>query len=325
MNAELLLQFLRDPAWDAPFFKRLAHNDTGQAAGHQGGVVIPKDLREFFPTLDETLASAAAPTVDRSLAAEMYVPGRQLARDVIRYQFQTWGGTRSAESRITSNLGPITNLARAGDLLIMQRNRERFDAFRLLLVRQTDEAFRRFDQLTGGHKWGPVFADAPPISQSELIQARTSMLAETEQPFVAVREGVPARVETTRSAIARDAAFRAILLTQYERRCAVSGIGLTTRLVAEAQAAHVVPLGRGGADEPRNGFILTRTLHWAFDRGLFGIDEHRRVIVPRPVQAIAANEWLVQFQGRAIREASVESLRAAQEAFAWHRQNMMWQ
>lgn len=80
MNADLLLQFLNDPAWDAPFFKRLAHNDTGQASGHQGGVVVPKDLRVYFPALDEGLASANAPTVDRYL-------------------------TRSAESRLTDNLG----------------------------------------------------------------------------------------------------------------------------------------------------------------------------------------------------------------------------
>src|SRR5438552_1864939 len=122
MEAELLLQFLRDPAWDSPFFKRLAHNDTGQAVGHQGGIVVPKDLRIFFPTLDEGLASATAPTVDRSLSAEMFTPGRQVASDTIRYQFQTWGGTRPAESRITDNLGPIRNIARAGDLLIIQRN-----------------------------------------------------------------------------------------------------------------------------------------------------------------------------------------------------------
>ena len=106
------------------------------------------------------------------------------------------------------------------------------------------------------------------------------MLAETQQPFVAIREGAPPRVHTSRAAIARDAAFRAVLLIQYERRCAVSRIALTTRSVAETQAAHIIPLGRGGPDEPRNGFTLTSTLHWAFDRGLFGIDENRRVIIP---------------------------------------------
>jgi putative restriction endonuclease len=324
MDGKQLLQFLGDRAWDAPFFKRLAHNDTGQAAGHQGGVVIPKDLRGFFPTLDESLASAEFPTVDRNLAAEMFIPGRQLGSDIIRYQFQTWGGTRSAESRITDNLGPIRNLASGGDLLVMQRNRERLDLFRLLLIRQSDEAFVQFERLTTGRNWGPLLTDDPPISQSELIAARAAMLAETEQPFIPVRENIT-RVATTRAAIARDAAFRATLLMQYERRCAISGIALTTRSVAETQAAHIVPLGRGGADEPRNGFTLTSTLHWAFDRGLFSINNDRRVIIPRSVKAIAANEWLIQFNEVPIREATNASLRAAQEAFTWHREYTMWQ
>ena len=256
MNSKLVIQFLRGPEWDLPFFKRLAHNDTGQAVGHQGGIVIPKDLRIFFPTLDEAVTSAAAPTVDRSLNAEMFIPGRQVGSNTIRYQFQTWRGRRRPESRITSNLGPITNLAHEGDLFVMQRNRERLDLFRLLLVRQSDEAFREFDRLTASRRWGPLFTDQPPISQEELTSARAAMLAETQQPFVPIRPDIP-RVASSSAAIARAAAFRGTLLVEYERRCAVRWIALTTRSVAETQAAHVVPLGRGGADEPRNGLALT--------------------------------------------------------------------
>lgn len=324
MNFELLLQFLNDAAWDSPFFKRLAHNDTGQATGHQGGVVIPMDLRVYFPALDEGLANAVAPTVDRHLIAEMYIPGQQVGNDVVRYQFQTWGGTRSAESRLTDNLGPIRNLAHAGDLFIMQRSRDRVDCFRLLLVRQTDAAFGGFDALTQGGRWGALFADRPPVSQQELVTARTAMLAETAQPFVPVRENVP-RIATTRAAIARDTAFRETLLSQYQRRCAVSGIALATHTVAEAQAAHVIGLGRGGADEPRNGFTLTGTLHWAFDRGLFGVGDDRRVIVPARVRIMPENTWLVQFHERPITEASAAALRTAREAFAWHRENLLAQ
>ena len=47
-----LQSILADPAWDAPFFKLLANNDTGAASGHQGGVVIPKELRPYFPSLN---------------------------------------------------------------------------------------------------------------------------------------------------------------------------------------------------------------------------------------------------------------------------------
>lgn len=322
MTAELLTQFLSDPAWDAPFFKRLAHNDTGQAAGHQGGIVIPKDLRTYFPALDEELATAAAPTVDRHLWAEMFIPGQQVGSDVVRYQFQTWGGTRSAESRITDNLGPIRNKAHEGDLFIMQRSRDRLNCYRLLLVRQTDTAFAGIDIHTGGRRWGPLFTARTPLSQTELIIARTAMLAEAAEPFVSVRDQVP-RVATNRQAIARDTAFRATLLAQYRRRCAVSRIALATTSEVEVQAAHVVPLSRGGADEPRNGLTITGTLHWAFDRGLFGIGDNRRVIVPPRVRAIQENEWLHQFHDRPIDEAETPALRTAVEAFRWHRENVL--
>ena len=322
MNSDLLLQFLNDPAWDAPFFKRLAHNDTGQARGHQGGVVVPKALRAFFPALDEGLASASTPTVDRYVIAEMFIPGLQVGSDIVRYQFQTWGGKRTAESRLTDNLGPIRNKAHEGDLLIMQRSRDRLDSFRLLLLRETDEAFAQLNLFTQGKPWGALVAGRLPISQQELVAARSAMLADAQQPFVPVRENVP-RVTSSRQAIARDTAFRETLLAQYRRRCAVSGIALATRSLAEAEAAHVVPIGRGGPDEPRNGFTLTGTLHWAFDHGLFGVGDNRRVIVPEPVRAMPENAWLVQFHDQRIIEAETLGWRTAPEAFAWHRSNVL--
>lgn len=324
MNSNLLLRFLNDPAWDAPFFKRLAHNDTGQASGHQGGVVVPKCLRIYFPELDEGLASAKAPTVDRYLIVEMFLPGQQVGSDIVRYQFQTWGGTRSPESRLTDNLGPIRNKASEGDLFIMQRSRDRLDSYRILLVRKTDVAFARFDALVKGMKWGVLFAAHPPISQAELLAARTAMLVDTAQPFVPIREDVP-RIATSRQAIARDTAFRETLLAQYRRRCAVSGIALTTHSLVEAEAAHVIPIGRGGPDEPRNGITLTGTLHWAFDRGLFGIGDNRRVVVPGRVRRMQENSWLVQFHDKPIAEADRSALRTANEAFAWHRANLLAQ
>src|SRR5262249_53437778 len=155
--------------------------------------------------------------------------------DTIRYQFQTWGGTRSAESRLTDNLGPIRNKAHEGDLFIVQRSRDRLHSYRLVLVRKTDAAFAQLDALTQGRRWGALFATRLPISQQELVSARAAMLADAAQPFVPLRDIVP-RVATSRQAIARDTAFRETLLTQYRRRCAVSGIALATHSLAETEA-----------------------------------------------------------------------------------------
>ena len=322
MTAELLLQFLADTAWDEPFFKRLSNNDTGNSTGHQGGVVIPKDLRLYFPTLDEGLASAAAPTVDRKLTVEMFLAGMPVGSAIVRYQFQTWGRTRTAESRLTDNLGPIRNEARGDDLFIMQRSRDRLEHYRILLVRKTDAAFSELDKLIYERRWGVLFEGRPPLSQVELTVARAEMLADSAQPFIPIRENVP-RIPTNRKAIARDTAFRETLLRQYRRQCSVSEIALATRSLAETEAAHIIPVACGGADEPRNGFTLTGTLHWAFDRGLFGIDTDRKVLVPAAVRAMPENKWLVQFHGKRIAEAELPGLRSAMEAFAWHRENLL--
>lgn len=318
------LQFLNDSAWDAPFFKRLANNDTGHATSHQGGVVIPKALRCYFPALDEGLVSVAKPTVDRYLMADMFVLDQQVGSAIVRYQIQTWKGMRDAESRITVNLGPILNRAHGGDLLIMQRSRDKLEVYRLILVQITDVAYAQIDKLRQNRNWGALYPTVPPMSQTDLIAAKDTMLAEVAQPFVPIRSEIP-RTIATRAAIARDTAFRETLLAQYQRSCAVSGISLTANSVAEVQAVHVVGLSQGGADEPRNGLTLTGTLHWAFDKGLFSVSDTRRVIIPDRVMSMPENAWLSQFRDSPIREASKSDLRTAPEAFAWHRENLLAQ
>src|SRR2546423_108058 len=131
-----LLNFLSSEKWDAPFFKRLARNDTAEARGHQAGMVLPKDLREFFPALDERRISTRQPTLDRYIRVEMFSGVKQIATGAVRYQFQTWGGTRSPESRITDGFAPIHRRARGGDILLFQRSAEALDQFRFILIRQ---------------------------------------------------------------------------------------------------------------------------------------------------------------------------------------------
>ena len=322
MNGTAFFHFLNDPLWDTPFFKRLSHNDTGRASGHHGGVVIPISLREYFPDLDESLASPVAPTMDRRIVAEMFLLDSRVGVELIRYQFQTWRATRSAESRLTDNLGLIRNQAREDDILLMQRSFDHLGIYRLILIPQSPATYPLVESLTSGRRWGALYADRPPISHSEIVSAREEMLAESYQPFVPTRVVVPRR-SITRSAIARDTAFRETMLSQYDRRCAVSGIGLATQAIFEVQAAHVIGLCDGGADEPRNGIALTGTLHWAFDQGLFVVGEDRRIIVPPAVSAMGENEWLTQFHGRRIMEARSENLRTAAEAFTWHREKFL--
>ncbi|MEN5084017.1 HNH endonuclease [Bosea sp. TWI1241] len=80
----------------------------------------------------------------------------------------------------------------------------------------------------------------------------------------------------------RDANFRHAICRAYSKRCAVTGI----RIIngggrAEVQAAHIVPVDKGGPDTVQNGIALCSTAHWLFDRHLISIDEEYRLLVSR--------------------------------------------
>jgi len=89
-------------------------------------------------------------------------------------------------------------------------------------------------------------------------------------------------------------------------------------MLHEVESAHVVPVSEGGSEDIRNGFTLTQTLHWAFDRGLFGVTAARTIYVPRRVKRMTENAFLRQFENKPITEAKTASLRVHADAFRWH-------
>lgn len=316
----VFLQLLKDPTWDSPFFKRLAKNDSGQAKGHQGGVAIPRELHQYFPVLDEGQASAESPTASAFLRMELY-DGIAIGTTFARYHFQTWRGKRVPELRLT-RLADLHSRSKEGDLLIFQRKGNMMDCYRVFLVSKTCSDFTSVNQLTNGQDWGILFAKRIPVIKDDLVNERSLMDQESLQPFK-ISQPVRRGAQSEKTRIIRDTVFRSILLQQYGRRCAISGIALSTPGTSEVQAAHVVALNQGGADEPRNGFTLTSTLHWAFDNGLFGIGDDRRVIIPDVVLDINENKWLEKFKDKPMAEASDSAFKTAHEAFAWHREHVL--
>jgi len=313
-----MIEFLANPEWDAPFFKQLAHNDTGQAAGHQGGMVLPKDLRQFLPNLDEAVTSRVAPTTDRFLRVEMFVGTANLAENIVRYQFQTWGGTRSAESRLTDGFSPIRNKATVGDLIVFQRRADAVDCFRFILLKQLTPEFQEVKQWVNSRRWGALFMNDMPVTQSQLTQAHTEIAKLAEKPFTLVKSEI-ARVETRQNKVARGSAFREEVRWEYVQRCAITGIDIVTpSKLYEVESAHVVPLSEGGSDDIRNGMALTQTVHWAFDRGLIGVLPDRTIYIPRRVRSMSENAFLKQFEKKRITEAKTPKLKVHPDAFQWH-------
>jgi putative restriction endonuclease len=142
--------------WKPPFFKVLSNNDTGAAPGKQAGFLVPKELRHFFPALPAA-GSPLQPTFEKRVEAELFVEEKFLATVDARYQYQTWGGKRPAESRVTHQLGPMHKEAAGGDVLVMQASTAKPYFYRLTLVRRTSSDFPAISTLIAGRRWGDVF------------------------------------------------------------------------------------------------------------------------------------------------------------------------
>lgn len=309
---------------DTSVFKKLAHNDTGQARGHQGGIVIPKAIAQFFPPLPAVTA-AGGPTVDSTLSADLFVDGRRVDTVRTRYQHQTWGGTRSPERRLTDNLGALRNEAAEDDILLFTKDLDDDGYIQLHLIRQGTPAYNALNQKLGASRWGPLDPDNPPVTVNQIADAEEYVADEANETPTAF-DDERGTTETTTVRKARDRAFRRKVLEQYDHRCAftrrkfVSPVG---SMVLGLDAAHVVPVSENGSDHPANGLPLTKDLHWAFDRGLISVASDRTIFVPPSVRAVSGNEFLRDLHGQPIREAIEPALRVMEEALDWHRKNRL--
>ncbi len=119
----------------------------------------------------------------------------------------------------------------------------------------------------------------------------------------------------------RDAAFRDVVLSNYQYTCAVTGTRFRHGNHVEAEAAHIIAKEERGPDDPRNGLALSRTAHWAFDRGIFTLSDDCEVRVhPRARDGDQRLEPIFAAEGRQVVLPGESFHRPHPEALAWHRE-----
>ena len=121
----------------------------------------------------------------------------------------------------------------------------------------------------------------------------------------------------------RDAAFSGIVLDNYGYACAVTGQRFHSTNHNEAESAHIIGKEQRGTDDPRNGVALAKSVHWAFDRGIFTIsDQYEVVINPKARVASVANFPLLEMDRRPIQLPSDRCYWPHPDALAWHRKEV---
>lgn len=111
-------------------------------------------------------------------------------------------------------------------------------------------------------------------------------------------------------------AFKALVLTAYGRRCAVTGAKIRPTL----EAAHIRPVAVGGLHRVDNGLLLRSDIHTLFDRGYVGVDPQSRLRVsPRLRSEFGNGEDLYSQAGELLPVLPMRQIdRPDPEALEWH-------
>jgi hypothetical protein len=121
----------------------------------------------------------------------------------------------------------------------------------------------------------------------------------------------------------RDAAFRNVVLANYGYSCAVTGQRFYSPRYVEADGAHIIGKDVRGTDDPRNGIALSRSTHWAFDRGIFTISDQYEVVVnPKISAASIAKFAVIEMDRKRILLPTDECYWPHRDALAWHKQEV---
>lgn len=115
--------------------------------------------------------------------------------------------------------------------------------------------------------WVTDVDDAAGVALVMLADAPTDQLfvAPVEEPFVLQAARTRSRSAGTRADRDPEFAFRA--LRRYRGLCALTGVGVPQMV----EAAHVMPVAKGGSDHAGNSLVLNVALHRAFDANLWAI------------------------------------------------------
>lgn len=300
--------------FDDPFFKRLRKNDTPENRNKQGGFVLVRALERFFPELDKPSASNTSP--ETAIRAALFDGTNAIGIVDTKYKYESWGGKRK-EPRITGNLGSIRNLAKADDFLVMERSLSDPFFYRLTLHRAGTLGYKALLASVGTRRWGAVDIKQPPLGEQEVADSVVEQRTHENLPLQ-LFDNDAAMTESRVKKIARSRAFSRRLLPIYDYRCAVCGNGHAGDKTWEVDAAHIVPRGLKGADDARNGLVLCKSHHWAFDQGLFGVRPDMTIVLRESAARDARNAHLLAFDGKEIEKPKQTDPQPAAEALAWH-------
>lgn len=308
------------------YLKRLGHQEMGSVVNGKAQrgryIYISKDdsVLDMFPALSTTVTNDSSVIPIIPLYEK---PSKKIYCNFIYHndKYNVVGGSRN-EYRIYSNnaLEEGRLLFQEDDILIFRA--EKASSFQNGLISEdipetaVDDSkiyflFRCFD------KDSDLYMRCTNIIEESKIRGNGHAIyegyfEEVEREIKALRElnnneldtviddTVTAKAQTgdigAMASLFNSVSFRDFVMTGYEYKCAITGNVIRFKSFMNLEAAHIWPKSHNGLYLPSNGIALCRDMHWAFDKGMFTVDDKLRVVVHPDIES----DYLRQFNNKQI-------------------------
>lgn len=127
-----------------------------------------------------------------------------------------------------------------------------------------------------------------------------------------------------KKSLIRDAFFRKTVVHIYNYTCAFCGLKVTKLPMQNiVDGAHIKPFSQFYDNNINNGISLCKNHHWAFDIGLFTVDEQYKIIVDNELkEEYPSRKTMKDFYGGQLLLPNAKQYFSSAIALEWHCQNV---
>lgn len=279
------------------YIKKLGFQESGSPNENgklQRGkyILVSKKSGDFFPPLSQTEYNDTIilPIIPPNSNQKVYCS--------YVYHNDKYHGSTAKSPRneyrlyVNSNIDPTQTYFKPKDIIVFNKieTEDKVPIYQLISFRPNDINYEELDILitnskfTGGH----ALVDNKLSFIDDLIfnidSLETIVPDEVKKVVQKKQEEYSQEstedIEATRGAnLFNSVSFRDFVLLGYQNKCAVTNEAICYDKLTNLEAAHIKPKSHFGSFLPCNGIAMSRDIHWAFDKGMFTINDDYTITI----------------------------------------------
>ena len=260
--------------------------------------LVSKKIGDFFPPLSKTnlndtiILPIIAPNSNQKIYCSYVFHNN-------KYHGSTAKNPRN-EYRLylNSDLDPNHSYFQPDDIVVFSKieTEELVSVYKMYLYKKEDENYSFLEQIIdksespGAHALYEKAFDFISDAKEDLDDLEVVIPEDVKKDIQKKQNEIALdtheEIEASKGAsLFNSSSFRDFVLLGYQNKCAVTGEAIYYKKLINLEAAHIKPQAHAGTFLPCNGIALSRDIHWAFDKGMFTINDDYTITVHKDISS----------------------------------------